>query len=323
MEDHEIIDLLYARDELGLQHTQRKYDPLYRAILRQLLTDKADVDECCNDVLLSVWNSIPPHKPTALRLFLGKIVRNTAIDRYRQRKTKGESFAVTLEELAEILPAREEDDGHLGMLLAGFLEDLSPEEAARDRYAREEAEENDGFSRLGFRIRDNCLHIGQNRNYPMGERTNFMVAVLGYGRSYPDFTFAEWAEILLDTEELDPARRELFASLATLTESPDAELMEERGLPYEKLLCYFLYRYLANEGRDFMEWGYLIRIGFAILSTILIHAMARATGETSFEELCEIARIYSSEIEYSEENLDCLWDIIREDTVQPPKDRHE
>ena len=203
------------------------------------------------------------------------------------------------------------------------VEELSPEDAARDRYAHEEAEENDGFSRLGFRIRDNCLHIGQNRRYPMGERTNFMVAVLGYGRSYPDFTFAEWAEILLDTEELDPARRELFASLATLTDSPDAELMEERDLVYEKLLCYFLYRYLALEGRDFMEWGYLIRIGFAVLSTILIHAMARATGKTSFEEVCEIARVYSSEIEYSEENLDCLWDIIREDTVQPPKDRHE
>ena len=51
------------------------------------------------------------------------------------------------------------------------VEELSPEEAARDRYAHEEAEENDGFSRLGSRIRDNCLHIGQNRRYPMGERT--------------------------------------------------------------------------------------------------------------------------------------------------------
>jgi lysine-N-methylase len=203
------------------------------------------------------------------------------------------------------------------------VEELSSEEAARDRFAYEEAEENEGSTQLGLRIRDHCLHIGQNRRYPMGERTNFMVTGLGYGRSYPDLTFAEWAEILLETEELDPARRELFASLATLTDSPDMELMEERGLPYEKLLCYFLYRYLANEGRDFMEWGYLIRIGLAILSTILIHAMARATGKTSFEELCEIARIYSSEIEYSEENLDCLWDIIREDTVQPPKDRHE
>ena len=201
--------------------------------------------------------------------------------------------------------------------------ELSPEEAFRDRYAREEIEEEDDPSYLGLRLRENAMHIAQNRRYSMGARTDFMTAVLGYGRSYPDFTYAEWSEILLETEELDPTRRELFGSLAALTESPDDELKDEWGIPYEKLLCYFLYRYVAAEGRDLHEWRYITRIGFAVLSTILIHAMARATGRTSLAELCEIARVYSSEIEYSEENLDCLWDVIQEDTVQPPKDRHE
>ena len=200
---------------------------------------------------------------------------------------------------------------------------LSPEEAARDRYAREEALENDNLSRLGLRLRENALRIAQNRGYPMGERVRFLATFLGYGRSYPDFTYGEWAEILLDTEELDPARRALFGSLSTLEGSPDLELKEEWDLPYEKLLCYFLYRYLAAEGRDFAEWGFIVRIGFAVLSTLLIHAMARATGVTSLPQLCEIARVYSSEIEYSEENLDYLWDILKEDTVQPPADRHE
>ena len=203
------------------------------------------------------------------------------------------------------------------------IQELSPAEAARDRYTREEPEINEGLSRWGLRLRENSLHIAQNRGYSIGARADYMVNVLGYGRSYPDFSYAEWAEILLDTEELDPSRRELFASLTTLTDSPDKELTREWGIPYEKLLCYFLYRYLANEGRSFMEWGFITRIGFAVLSTILVHAMARATGQTSLEGLCEIARVYSSEVEYSEENLDYLWDILREDTVQPPKDRHE
>ena len=126
--DGDIVALYLARDEAAIEATQQIYGGYCLAVAMNILDNLSDAEECVNDTYLKAWNSIPPHKPTALRLFLGKIVRNTAIDRYRQRKTKGESFAVTLEELAEILPAREEDDSHLGMLLAGFLEDLSPEE---------------------------------------------------------------------------------------------------------------------------------------------------------------------------------------------------
>lgn len=58
MEDKQIIDLLFARDERGLTHTEEKYDPLYRSILRQALSDQSDIDECANDVLMAIWNSM-------------------------------------------------------------------------------------------------------------------------------------------------------------------------------------------------------------------------------------------------------------------------
>ena len=93
-----------------------------------VLGNLSDAEECVNDTYLKAWNSIPPHKPTVLRLFLGKITRNAAIDRYRKRKSTGSELELTLEELAEVLPAREEDDRHLSALLGDFLEDLSPEE---------------------------------------------------------------------------------------------------------------------------------------------------------------------------------------------------
>ena len=73
-------------------------------------------------------------------------------------------------------------------------------------------------------------------------------------------------------------------------------------------------------GRDFADWSIPTRIGFAVLSTILIHAMARVNEMTDPEGLCEIARIYSSEMEYSEENLDYLWDILQDDTPLFPVD---
>ena len=198
---------------------------------------------------------------------------------------------------------------------------LSPEAAARDRYAREEADLPDDLTPKALRLRDTAMSIAQDRRISLGKRVKRLCAELGYARCYPDFTYAEWAEILLDSEELDPARRRIFEALAALSESPDNELKDEPGIPYEKLLCYFLYRYTAAEGRGLADWSPLTRIGFAVLSTILVHAMARATGQTDLDGLCEISRVYSSEMEYSEENVDYLWDILQEDTPLLPADR--
>ena len=126
--DADIVALYLARDEEAIKATARIYGPYCLSVAMNILESLPDAEECVNDTYLKTWNSIPPQKPTVLRLFLGKITRNLAIDRYRQRKARGLAFETTLEELAEILPAREEDDSALPMLLAGFLEDLPDEE---------------------------------------------------------------------------------------------------------------------------------------------------------------------------------------------------
>ena len=126
--DADIVEMYLARDEAAIEATARIYGPYCLAVAMNILQSHPDAEECVNDTYLKTWNSIPPQRPSVLRLFLGKITRNLAIDRYRQRKARGGEFEVTLEELAEVLPAREEDDGHLPMLLAEFLEDLPEEE---------------------------------------------------------------------------------------------------------------------------------------------------------------------------------------------------
>lgn len=126
--DADIVGLYLARDESAVEVTERIYGGYCLSVAMNILNNLSDAEECVNDTYLRAWNSIPPHRPTVLRLFLGKIVRNLAIDRYRKRASRGEGFEITLEELAEILPAREEDDSHLATLLNGFLETLSEEE---------------------------------------------------------------------------------------------------------------------------------------------------------------------------------------------------
>ena len=126
--DAEIIALYFDRDESAVEHTAKNYGAYCTSVAMNILNDPSDAEECVNDTYLRVWNAIPPQRPTVLRLFLGKITRNLAIDRYRANKSRNREFEIALEEIAEFLPAKEEDDGNLPVLLADFLSTLPAEE---------------------------------------------------------------------------------------------------------------------------------------------------------------------------------------------------
>ena len=126
--DAEIVALYLARDESAVEHTAKNYGAYCLTVAMNILQSHPDAEECVNDTYLQAWRSIPPHRPTVLRLFLGKITRRLAIDKYRANKTRNRGFEVALDEIAEILPAREEDDSELPALLADFLASLPAEE---------------------------------------------------------------------------------------------------------------------------------------------------------------------------------------------------
>ena len=123
MEDSCIIDLYFARDERAITETDKKYGGYCHQIAMNVLDDRLDAEECVNDTWLRTWNSIPPTRPHVLRLFLGKTTRCLALDKYRRDRARGRNKAVemSLEELAECLPMREEEAGELPALLNAFL----------------------------------------------------------------------------------------------------------------------------------------------------------------------------------------------------------
>ncbi len=81
MEDANIIDLYWKRDEKAIRETQRRYKPYCSRIAWRMLENHQDVQECLNDTWLGAWNTMPPHRPSCLRTFLGKITRNLALKR--------------------------------------------------------------------------------------------------------------------------------------------------------------------------------------------------------------------------------------------------
>ena len=108
MEDKKIIDLYFQRDEQAIKETSSKYGNYCFGIAKSLLNDPSDAEECVSDTYLRAWNSIPPHKPRQLKLFLGRITRNLCVDRLRtntaQKRGSGET-ELALEELAGCISA--------------------------------------------------------------------------------------------------------------------------------------------------------------------------------------------------------------------------
>ena len=107
MQDSQIIELLFERDEASLKELERKYGAACYRVARNILGNDADAEECVNDSYLGVWNSIPPHRPEQLLPYVCRIVRNLAIKKYHGNtaKKRNSFYDVALDELSECLVA--------------------------------------------------------------------------------------------------------------------------------------------------------------------------------------------------------------------------
>jgi len=135
MDDSRIIELLFERDDTALDEISNQYSRLYKGIIRGVLSDDCDVEECGNDVLMAVWNTIPPNRPHSLVAYLCKIARRIGIDRlrYNTRQKRNTGYTVMLSELTDCLPAKgmtddtQENSEVIRSVLSEFLRGLEPE----------------------------------------------------------------------------------------------------------------------------------------------------------------------------------------------------
>ena len=116
MEDRDIIQLYWDRDEGAIPATADKYGGYCAAIARNILEDEQDAEECVNDTWLAAWNAMPPHRPARLAAFLGKLTRNLSFNRYKARRADrrgGGQLPLVLDELAECVSGREDVEGEV------------------------------------------------------------------------------------------------------------------------------------------------------------------------------------------------------------------
>ncbi|MBQ3940066.1 MAG: RNA polymerase sigma factor [Oscillospiraceae bacterium] len=129
MNDNEIMDLYWARDEAAIRESAAQYGAYCGTVARHILHAPADEEECVNDTWLHAWNAMPPDRPNRLKLYFARITRNLALDRWRRRQTRksgGGQTALCLDELEEVLGSSAEFPEQLELreLLERFLEGL-------------------------------------------------------------------------------------------------------------------------------------------------------------------------------------------------------
>ena len=135
MEDTEIIDLYWQRDQRAIDETHGKYGGFLAGIAWNILRSHSDAEECVNDTYLRTWNAIPPARPSAFRAWLGRIVRNLSLDRWKQSRTAkrgGDGMEVLLGELDDCVPEphgteKTMEDQEIASLISAFLRRQSPE----------------------------------------------------------------------------------------------------------------------------------------------------------------------------------------------------
>ena len=132
MDDNQIIELFFARDEGAIEAVQREYGGYCVSIARNILGARGAAEECVNDGWLKCWQSIPPQRPRSLKSFAGRIVRNLALSALRAdtaQKRGGGQAALALDELSEVVSGGETPEGALDRAafqaaLDGFLDAL-------------------------------------------------------------------------------------------------------------------------------------------------------------------------------------------------------
>lgn len=130
--DDSIIKRLHSRDESALQDICTLYGSICYQIAFRILDNHEDAEECVNDMLLGVWDSIPPHLPMSLQAYLITLVHRSAINKVKHEQRQKRSInarALPLDELSDIIPSDEQlesivEQRELIQILTRFLDTL-------------------------------------------------------------------------------------------------------------------------------------------------------------------------------------------------------
>lgn len=178
-----------------------------------------------------------------------------------------------------------------------------------------EAETSDEDGDILLALRAEAIAAAQDRSRSLEERMERILALCGSTAAVADPV--GWVPFYRELERLEARWDGVLDGWETEGAHVDMEsfraYMRDRETEYEQLLVYFLYRHFLKAYDDGEAAG---KAAFAVLSTRILMLLGAVHyerhGEFTLADQVEYARRYSGEIEYSEENLEALFDALAE-----------
>ncbi len=162
------------------------------------------------------------------------------------------------------------------------------------------------YEQIFLNFRNRIFDLLQDRSRTIDERVEAMLSACG--SSLPDKTMDEWTEVFSSLEQLNPAWGELLKGLKCAELSDlNFSFGDDINTAFEQLLVYFTYRHLWDAyDNDRLP----ACAAFIALSYMFLRSLAALKENCSIAYLTDICRLYSCEIEYSEDNMSTLFDLL-------------
>lgn len=154
-------------------------------------------------------------------------------------------------------------------------------------------------------FRSKLYEILQGRNEPISYRINEFLKLCNANSI--EMSKTETADFLLGLERLDSQWTDILTELKVSADICTFSLPSYFNTVAEQLLIYFTYRHLS----EFLDDGRISqRALFIVFSYKTIEMLCKLHlskyGKITHSDIAEYARLYSSEIEYSEENTETI-----------------
>lgn len=155
-----------------------------------------------------------------------------------------------------------------------------------------------------YSLRNILFKLLENPLLSLDEKKSKMITFSRY--DFPKKSVCEWVDIYLSLERLDEYWTILLNDLKE-TDIENVVLPEEFNLYLQNLMKYFVFRYYSV---DYPDLGIILALMSEHFISYLCKMHIVKYNKITFEDFVEYARLYSSEIEYSDENIDELTYIF-------------
>lgn len=156
--------------------------------------------------------------------------------------------------------------------------------------------------------RQEIFEILQDRRNSIGKRFSTLAERFGF---VFDFSMEKLCELYISLERLDNGWTKILDSIQGFSFDKRIFEAETFQIFFEQLAVYFVFRHLSDA---LWDGDYQERVRFVLASCYFIGSVCSyfqsSAEEITFDKAADIVRMYSAEIEYSEENVERLMETL-------------